>query len=65
MLGIRSLVSYEGHDMASLEQDFRGALDEYIALCVTEGQGGEKPLHAAHTIERSLVPSFATSYRGF
>ena len=51
--------------MASLEQDFRGALDEYIALCVTEGQGGEKPLHAAHTIERSLVPSFATSYRGF
>lgn len=28
--GIRSLVSYEGKDKKALEEDFRGAVDEYL-----------------------------------
>jgi len=28
--GIRSLISYEGKDEKALEEDFRGAVDEYL-----------------------------------
>ena len=31
VLGIRSLVSYEGGNVKELEDDFHGAVDDYIA----------------------------------
>ena len=43
VLGIHSLVSYEGQDRASLEEDFRGAVDDYLALCTSEGTSPENP----------------------
>lgn len=36
ILGIRSLVSYEGVDLEALEQDFQGAIDDYLEVYRTE-----------------------------
>ena len=38
VMGIRSLISYEGTDARSLVEDFHGAVDDYLQLC--EGQIG-------------------------
>ncbi len=35
--GIRSLISYEGTTVQELLDDFRGAVDDYIAICEAEG----------------------------
>ena len=37
VLGIRSLISYEGTTAAELVSDFHGAVDDYIVLCKEEG----------------------------
>lgn len=43
VLGIRSLISYEGIDMCSLADDFHCAVDDYLAVCKVEGVEPEKP----------------------
>lgn len=42
VLGIRSLISYEGSDAKSLLKDFHGAVDDYLASCKAEGVAPEK-----------------------
>ncbi|GHU64699.1 antitoxin HicB [Clostridia bacterium] len=42
VIGIRSLVSYEGTDVDSLERDFREAVDDYLELCNRRGFAPEK-----------------------
>lgn len=42
VLGIRSLISYEGSTAAELLQDFHGAIDDYLATCAAEGVAPEK-----------------------
>lgn len=37
VLGIRSLISYEGTNATELLDDFHGAVDEYLETCVEEG----------------------------
>ena len=37
VLGIRSLISYEGTTAKELISDFHGAVDDYLALCEAEG----------------------------
>lgn len=37
VLGIRSLISYEGTNAAELVADFHDAVDDYLELCRTEG----------------------------
>ena len=37
VLGIRSLISYEGTNAKELITDFHGAIDDYLALCEEEG----------------------------
>ena len=37
VLGIRSLISYEGTNVQELVDDFHGAIDDYLALCEEEG----------------------------
>lgn len=34
--GIRSLISYEGSNAKELEDEFHGAVDDYLALCKVE-----------------------------
>ncbi len=37
VLGIRSLISYEGTNAKELVTDFHNAVDDYLALCEEEG----------------------------
>ena len=37
VLGIRSLISYEGTNAKELISDFHGAIDDYLSLCQAEG----------------------------
>lgn len=41
VLGIRSLISYEGQNATELVEDFHGAVDDYLALCKSEGEQPE------------------------
>ena len=42
VLGIRSLVSYEGVTEEDLIKDFHDAVDDYLALCEAEGGKPER-----------------------
>ena len=42
VLGIRSLISYEGTTASELISDFHSAVDEYLALCNSEEKKPEK-----------------------
>lgn len=37
VLGIRSLISYEGSTAKELVEDFHGAVDDYLESCQSEG----------------------------
>lgn len=43
VLGIRSLLSYEGESVKDLRKDFEEVIDEYLADCSDEGIEPEKP----------------------
>ena len=36
LCGIRDMVTYEGVDRSSLEDNFKAAVDEYLAFCKSE-----------------------------
>jgi len=40
--GIRALISYEGSTVAELTADFHAAVDDYLAMCASEGRKPEK-----------------------
>lgn len=42
VLGIRSVISYDGKNTQELVEDFHGAVDDYIAMCAAEGITPEK-----------------------
>lgn len=42
LIGINSLVSYEGDSVHSLKQDFEQAVDDYLDLCNEQGIEPEK-----------------------
>ena len=37
VMGIRSLISYEGETAKDLIEDFHGAVDDYLKMCEAEG----------------------------
>ena len=41
VLGIKSLISYEGRTVAELVSDFHAAVDEYLELCKEKGVAPE------------------------
>ena len=41
VLGIKSLISYEGNCAKELVADFQGAVDDYLILCEEEGSAPE------------------------
>lgn len=41
VMGIRSLISYEGETAKELIADFHGAVDDYLEMCKTEGRNPE------------------------
>ena len=43
VIGISSLISYEGKALNELKADFQGAIDDYFEMCKTHGETPEKP----------------------
>lgn len=50
ILGIRDMVSYEGADVDSLEENYRNAVDEYLAFCQAEGKTLETPFKGSFNV---------------
>ena len=50
VLGIRGLISYEGETGKLLEEDFKGAIDSYLADCKEEGKTPEKPFKGSFNV---------------
>lgn len=42
VIGIKSLISYEGQSVVELKADFESAVDEYLELCAEKGKDPEK-----------------------
>ncbi|MEX2502462.1 MAG: type II toxin-antitoxin system HicB family antitoxin [Trueperaceae bacterium] len=47
---IRSLVTFEGTDVASLEQAFEEAVDDYLETCDALGRAPEKPFKGTFNV---------------
>ena len=47
---IRSLVSYEGTDVDSLETAFQEAVDDYLELCAEQGKEPEQPFKGSFNV---------------
>ncbi|WP_231599061.1 type II toxin-antitoxin system HicB family antitoxin [Crocosphaera watsonii] len=47
---IRSLISFEGEDVASLRESFEGVIDDYLALCDEKGIEPEKPFKGSFNV---------------
>ena len=43
VLGIRSLISYEGENTKELLDDFHGAVDDYLYVCKSEENSNNSP----------------------
>lgn len=43
VLGINDIISYEGKSVDELENDFQGAVNDYIKLCKSTNKKPEKP----------------------
>ncbi|MEQ8475572.1 type II toxin-antitoxin system HicB family antitoxin [Fulvivirga sp.] len=50
VLGVRGLISYEGDTGKSLEQDFKEAIDTYLADCKASGKTPEKPFKGSFNV---------------
>ena len=50
ILGIRDMVSYDGTGVRSIEKNFRGAVDEYLAFCKAEGKIPNKPFKGSFNV---------------
>ena len=53
VLGIRSLISYEGATAAELVEDFHGAVDDYLALCQEQRREPERPYKGSFNVRIS------------
>lgn len=53
VLGIRSLISYEGNSVAELRQDFEGAVEDYLELCAERGIEPEKAYRGTFNVRIS------------
>ena len=53
VVGIRALISYEGTTVDELISDFHEAVDEYLALCKSEGKEPEHPYKGSFNVRVS------------
>ena len=47
---IRDLISYEGTDVESLRDAFKGSVEEYLMLCAKEKREPEKPFKGSFNV---------------
>jgi len=50
VVGIRDAVTYEGRDVASLETNFKAAVDEYLDFCNEEDKTPDTPFKGSFNI---------------
>ena len=50
VMGIRSLISYEGKNANELISDFHSAVDDYLSVCEAEGREPEKAYKGSFNI---------------
>lgn len=53
VIGIKSLLSYEGTSVLELEQDFQRTVDEYLEDCVERGVQPEQPYKGTFNVRIS------------
>ena len=53
VVGVNSLVSYEGASISALKEDFRGAIDDYLNLCAEKGIEPEKTYKGSFNVRVS------------
>ena len=53
VMGIRSLISYEGTTAKELVEDFHGAVDDYLKLCAAEGKEPERAYKGSFNVRVS------------
>ncbi len=53
VMGLRSLLSYEGSSAAELVADFHAAVDDYLSLCAAEGTEPEKAYKGSFNVRVS------------
>ena len=53
VMGIRSLISYEGETAKELLEDFHGAVDDYLEVCKAEGKEPEVAFKGSFNIRLS------------
>ncbi len=53
VMGIRSLISYEGENAADLISDFHSAVDDYLAVCEAQGREPEKAYKGSFNVRIS------------
>lgn len=53
VIGIRSLLSYEGNSVQELEQDFQNVIEEYLADCKERQVEPEQPFKGTFNVKIS------------
>lgn len=53
VVGIKSLLSYEGESVQELEQDFRNVIDEYLSDCEDQNIEPEQPYKGTFNVRIS------------
>ena len=53
VIGVSSLISFEGDSVETLREDFEGAVDEYISICEEKGIEPEKSYKGSFNVRIS------------
>jgi predicted HicB family RNase H-like nuclease len=53
VIGIKSLISFEGDSVKTITADFRNAVDEYLDFCAGKDQIPEKPFKGSFSDSRT------------
>lgn len=53
VIGVNSLISFEGDSVESLREDFEGAVDDYLAMCAEKGIAPEKAYKGSFNVRVS------------
>ena len=50
VVGIKSLISFEGDSVSAIIDDFHSAIDEYLEFCAETGKQPEKPFKGSFNV---------------
>ncbi|MDE6607311.1 MAG: type II toxin-antitoxin system HicB family antitoxin [Lachnospiraceae bacterium] len=50
VIGLKSLLSYEGESLSELEQDFQNVIEEYLDVCKEQNMEPEQPYKGSFNV---------------